>query len=131
MPTGNLVIQLTDLSGKPVRGRVRIDLKPFQGHHGFIRTGANLYSNVCCWLLSADDARQSCDQEGDEDGEGGTSHRETRPSESGDPSRSCGIPAACFVVSVAVAREDERAPAIFKRHDVVGLRRDTLDLHAG
>ena len=34
MPTGNLVVQLTDVAGEPVRGRVEIDLKRFQGEPG-------------------------------------------------------------------------------------------------
>ena len=56
---------------------------------------------------------------------------ETACTESGDPARSCGILSVRFVVSVAVTREDECAPALFKRHDVVRLRRNTRDLHAG
>lgn len=34
MPTGSLVVQLTDLAGEPVRGRVQIDVQPFRGEPG-------------------------------------------------------------------------------------------------
>ena len=34
MPTGNLVVRLTDVTGEPVRGRVQIDLKRFRGEPG-------------------------------------------------------------------------------------------------
>lgn len=34
MPTGNLVIQLTDVAGHAVRGRIKIDLKRFPGEPG-------------------------------------------------------------------------------------------------
>jgi hypothetical protein len=34
MPTGNLVVQLSDVTGTPVRSRVQIDLKRFRGEPG-------------------------------------------------------------------------------------------------